>query len=530
MTFHHFQRKSGLVRQLNVRDVFLVNTFGYALGIALTINPVLIGGFAPSANIFIVLTGGLIAALFNGFTYGLFAAVMPKSGGDYVYVTRTLGNPIYGFVASVGFTLAQLYGFALNSYWAFAQAIAPGLATIGTIVGNPNLIHASTRIGEENVALVLALVLMILVFGAACLGLSFARKLFVVAFIFAMIGPLVQAYAFFSVDHATFVSLFDAFLKDSHLSSLNYQGIVDLGRQQGFAPHPGSSLTDSMRALPFGFLMFLGFTYSAYMGSEVKEASRSQLIGIFSALGVGALFFYLVLGRYFAVVGQDFNAALSAKGVGLPAGTSLAFFAGIIVKSKLANVLMNIGNILWFLLVPLVILQVCSRNIQVWAVDYRLPERFSRSNRFDAPAWAAFVGLIGAVVLLFLSYAKHTYTPLAAVALSAGSILMTGVAAILHARKNDTGIGLFSRGFFAFLGCGTVIVFGLILYTAVAYPEISGGEEFLKGHGVLATVLFIAVVYAAAAIWFVLSRRRLKQQLSNEGLSEADIWSNLPED
>jgi hypothetical protein len=57
-----FDRKSGLVRQLSAKDVFLVNTFGYALGIALTINPVFIGSFAPSANIYAVLALGKVCA------------------------------------------------------------------------------------------------------------------------------------------------------------------------------------------------------------------------------------------------------------------------------------------------------------------------------------------------------------------------------------------------------------------------------------------------------------------------------------
>jgi amino acid transporter len=92
---------------------------------------------------------GLIAALFNGFTYGLFSAIMPKTGGDYIYISRMIGMG-YGFVASFGFTLAQLYGFALNCYWAFNQAVAPAIATFGMVRHDQRLVSLAIIVGQER--------------------------------------------------------------------------------------------------------------------------------------------------------------------------------------------------------------------------------------------------------------------------------------------------------------------------------------------------------------------------------------------
>src|SRR6266704_797247 len=281
-SFRYDERKSGLVRQLSAFDVFLINTFGYALGVAVTINPVFIGGFAPSSNIYLVLALGLAAALSNGFTYGLFSAMMPKTGGDYVYVTRTLG-PLIGFIASVGFTIAQIYGLSLDSTCAITQALSPSLTTYGMVTGNPRLIGISSFLTDNTHALFISVGFMLLLLFVSFLGLRFTKRLFIVVFAFAMLGTVLQAYAFFSVDQGQFRSLFDNFMRSVHMNTISYADVISIGQKGGMGFDRTRMLAESFRALPLGFLMFLGFTYSVYMGSEVKEAGRSQLVGIFSA-------------------------------------------------------------------------------------------------------------------------------------------------------------------------------------------------------------------------------------------------------
>jgi len=530
MTLHRVYRKSGLVRQLDARDVFLINTFGYALGIALTINPGLIGGFSPSANIHIVLTLGLVAALFNGFTYGLFASVMPKTGGDFIYVTTSLGRWI-GFLASFGFTAAQLYGFALNSFWAFKQGLAPALATYGMVQGRAEIVRAATFVGTDRTSMYLGLGLMILLFLISLFGLGLSKQLLVVSFLAGLCGPVFQLYAFFSVDHKTFIALYNNFITSQHLTGLDYQSVIAAGRAQHLLPDAGRMLPESLKALPLGFLTFLGFTYSAYMGSEVREASKSQLKGILWALACGAGFFYFGMGRYYHVVGNDFNAAISANSLNFPSGNSLAFFAGIILRNPAANAVMNIGNLLWFILVPFVILQVCSRNIQVWSVEYVFPRFIAGTNRYEAPAAAAFVALLAGVGFLLLAeLVLHNTNPIGAVALSALSILLSGVSAIIysgrlkarsHLEKRSL---LFNPRAFRFFGWGTAIVFGWVTVAAALFPAISG---LTTGGEWPVVVKIIIGVYGLGSMIFYGYRRILISQLKNEGLTLEEIWGHL---
>jgi len=307
-----------------------------------------------------------------------------------------------------------------------------------------------------------------------------------------------------------------------------------LGHNSGLSVDSSRMLSDSLKSVPLGFLCFLGFTYSVYMGSEVKEASKSQMWGVFGALAVGAVFFFGVMGRYFHVVGNDFNAALSADAVAskMPSGTSLAFFAGVILKNHIANAVMNVGSLLWFALTPLVILQVSCRNIQAWALDLLLPERFSRINKYGAQTAAAIATVGIGVVFLLIAYLRHNYTPVGAVAVVAFSILLSGVSAMLYPSRHPSEFrnapALARRPFLGFtffqmMGFCTAVTFLWILIASMVYPEISGTKS-------LAVLYLVIAVYAAATVWFVCSFRLLKQKLDRVGLTIKEIWGSLPED
>jgi len=100
----YMRDSSGLVKEFNVMDVFVFNVLGFALGLVLAIAPTFLGGNFPNANPYLVLTLGTGLAILNGYVYSLFAASMPRSGGEYEYVGRTF-NHRWGFIANWGFLL-----------------------------------------------------------------------------------------------------------------------------------------------------------------------------------------------------------------------------------------------------------------------------------------------------------------------------------------------------------------------------------------------------------------------------------------
>src|SRR3954464_15688425 len=86
-----FARKAtGLRREASARDVFIYNTNNQNIGIGVAFMVLLIPPlYAGASMVTAPILAGLLALPMAG-VYAYFASAMPRSGGDYVYISRTL--------------------------------------------------------------------------------------------------------------------------------------------------------------------------------------------------------------------------------------------------------------------------------------------------------------------------------------------------------------------------------------------------------------------------------------------------------
>jgi APA family basic amino acid/polyamine antiporter len=129
------------------------------------------------ALIFIWITGGLVA-LCGALTYGELAARIPKSGGEYVFLSRIF-HPVFGFLSgfismTIGFAAPMaIAAIALGTYAGNLIPLSPMLIAISVIIILTALNSSSFRTGANfnfaatsiNVLLILSLCIMGLVNG-----------------------------------------------------------------------------------------------------------------------------------------------------------------------------------------------------------------------------------------------------------------------------------------------------------------------------------------------------------------------------
>src|SRR4051794_33645938 len=95
-----FARKAtGLRREASARDVFIYNTNNQNIGIGVTFVILLVALFYAGASLVTATILGGLLALPMACVYAYFASAMPRSGGNYVYISRTL-HPYLGFLSS----------------------------------------------------------------------------------------------------------------------------------------------------------------------------------------------------------------------------------------------------------------------------------------------------------------------------------------------------------------------------------------------------------------------------------------------
>src|SRR5207249_5411599 len=105
-----FVRKAtGLVRGWSVHDAFIYATFSINL-ITLGLYIFSFGPFIPKGSLLlaIILSGAYL--VFQTIVYAALIAVMPRAGGDYVWVSRVIGG-------GIGFVLAVCGWWFINWHW-----------------------------------------------------------------------------------------------------------------------------------------------------------------------------------------------------------------------------------------------------------------------------------------------------------------------------------------------------------------------------------------------------------------------------
>ena len=526
--------RSGYTRDYNALDALVFNVVGFSLGLALSTNPPFIGAFSPGAMIGWVILSGAMLALANGLVYGWFAGVMPATGGDYVFVSRTLG-PALGFLASWCFSAWQLVGLSINLIWIVTVGVAPALQALGLMTHHQEVVAFATTLTHPWTAMIGTLLLLVAYYLFYLLGVGTNRLVIYPMFLFALLGPILMGYIVTITSHAHFVATLNSVVAQHTGIRNGYDHALATAKVGGMAIDQAPTLFASVLALPLGFLCFLGFTYSVYVGGEMRKADRSQMFGILGALAIGTTTFVYVMTKYVDMVGRPFNAALGAPDVpgqlGL-LGSSINNLIALVAPNQTIALLMLVGNLLWFLLIPYVMMQVCVHNLVAWSCDKLAPPQLLRRLPGTNVPWVAGAAVCAVVAALALLNYLVGYSLLAAAALAAVAFGITGFAALrfpavrpdlLSRLPSAARWSLMGVTLFQLTGLISVVGFGWIVVAAVFYPQISGGTA-------IASILYLVGVYVLGAVWYQVYHSRNVRQAKVHTIDLDALLREIPAD
>ena len=525
------RRSSGLVREFGGKDVFVFNTIGYALGLVLGIIPLLMAGAVPDANVLLTVALGTVLTIANAMTYAYLSAAMPRSGGEYVYLGRVV-HPAAGFTANWGFQWSQLLGLGLYASFTVNFGIAVAFLTLGNVLDSAGLVTAGENVSGDWWTFGLGTAMIVSVLVVLSMGPRVVRRVLNVLFVPAIIGSFVTLVVLLTTTRSEFVSRFNSFMAD-RAHGQTYDSILAAADKAGFV-EKASTVGALLLAVPIGYYIYIGFTYSTYIGGEVKEPARTQPRMIAATLAFAAVMYLLCLWRFYDIVGQDFvNSVIylndNAKGgSGLPVDPVLNFFTGIMTGSTILNVLMAISFFLWNFLLLFVIAMVCTRNLFAWSVDRVAPDALTKvDRRFHAP-WVATLVIIACAEILLALFVFTTifdnvsnYIVLFSIAFwmaSFAAILLPSrrpeifAAAPDYVQKRVGGVPVITL-----LGIGNLVLFSMVLYSAFKLPAFSGPT----GSG---AVLFVIGVYVSGVVWYLAAKAIQKRR----GVDIEPLYREIP--
>jgi len=426
---------TGLVRSLSTFDLFNL-AYGQimpAVGIVFIVS---FTPFAfPQSNMLLAFLIAIpLVALGPALIYAMLGAAMPRSGGDYVYVSRVI-HPAIGFMTNWLFT-TTVYSFIATAGFIFSSsAFNVFLATIGMMTNNAWLVNDSmwftTNTGELVTGTVLIFgIMLLLVYGRAVW--NFMKVLFVIV----MVGTIVNIVYLMSVSQPAFVAAFNSQFASS---GLTYSGIIQTATKNGY--QPGWTWAGTVGALIYAMGGLVGFNFSAYSAGEAKHASKSMPLSIVGSTLIGGILFALWAFGIYNAFGYDFFSAANylvnccSSTVPLPFTASVnALFTYIPGQNAVVELLGALAfGLAWVWLTPTDFIPVV-RNMFAWAFDRVGPAWLADVNdRYHTPIKSIILSAVLGEILLILAI----YTTGISLVFANGAILinlafmLTGIAGIL---------------------------------------------------------------------------------------------------
>lgn len=394
------RQSSGLVRDIAPGSNIALNIAFVSIPLAALVATQAPFAFPGASPLWVVV---ICAALcvFPVLLYSLFMAVMPRSGGDYVFVSRTL-HPWVGFAANFNICAWYLLVIAYFAYLIAPFGISSALSTIGVATNNATL-NRWAEAAATNPTLQFGVGAAVLILVSLMMSLRLRQMLKVqnILFAFSLVSVVISLVLLAVHGRADFVQAVSRFGGD--------YGKVILDAQN--AGYPGSSrfsLVNTLLALPLAFASFGYAVVTAYAGGEVRSPKTSGRNAMLIALAVSGVVIAVLMGLAERTFGTDFLGAatyLSNTGADtypFAAPSFVFFFVAMLTSSAPLIAIMSLSFIVAFIVALPVTFLIATRSLFAWSFDRIFPERLSDVNpRTHSPLVANFVVL--AVTLVFLA-------------------------------------------------------------------------------------------------------------------------------
>ncbi len=435
------RRASGLVRTVGPFTAFMI-VFTHTVGGGIHRLAVIAAYQHPDAFVpFSFLITGILAMIPTALVYTMLGSMMPRTGGDYIFITRGL-SPALGFLASWGFWFTEVLSYGIIAWYSIDFFVSAATAA-GVALKSEAWLSRAQWMASTQGHWVLGLTFVI-VFGAIALfGMKIYGWIINILGIIAIIGCISNLLILGAWGNNTVAGW------NSIYGQGAYQKIVEeafrLGIQNGDLPVAAFSWGGTMKASIGAIWAYIGIVSAVFVGGELKSPAMSLLVAqVVGTLVIMAYYIalpFMVYGAwkvpeqyipadglaylranniptdrvYFTALYAYLKGKLGADGVAqllgvpsswlLPERVITSFTIPLVPKGMEWLQVLN-GTIVGIILLKDIpaFFVVASRMVFAWAFDRFFPEVFASVNeQFHSPHWAIILTMIGGIVGVWLT-------------------------------------------------------------------------------------------------------------------------------
>lgn len=440
------RKSSGFVREASSFDAVVFNAvFSAPVGAVLAWGVFFSLSAFPGANIIAAILISLVLNIPIILMMSSLASSMPRTGGDYVWVSRIL-SPQLATISSFAAAFSALIGATFWARYFPVYALGPALVTFGSMFKNPTMITWGNNFQTDKTWIVVgALIMIILMTLILIAGTKRTLRWMNIFWIIASVGTFLAFIALAFGSKAKFQTNFNVLSTAYGATGDSYQNVI----AGGGAGASTSSLSNWNATLPtvFVIMTFMMWNWwSVYLSGELKGASnRQRHVKIMStSLLWNVVFLIMGILLLYRIVGYDFMVGANTGGneaYVLPNAPWYHFLASVTLNVPVLTFLI-VGSFLFWSL-PAMVGNVYQpvRAVFAWSFDRLLPEKLADVNprtHSPVPAILTVMGIVTA--MLIWSVSATTFATWLALGVLAGvvCIVIVALAAFLFpSRRND---------------------------------------------------------------------------------------------
>jgi len=469
-------------------------------------------GYYPASDLSLALPLAAIPFAFLLFVYWGIGVIMPRSGSDYIWVSRIL-NPSVGFAWSMFYMFVVFTTSYVSICFPFTYLVASGFTTWGMLYNSASLtavgVYLSSAEGSFYFSFAITLILAVF----AALGSRSIKAVLYVSWAVAIIGVVITWWMLGTTTPAIFAAKWDSVMSGYP----SYQALIDSASKAGWTP-TAVSLSGVFASVPLAALFLFGgnFGGNVILG-EVKGVKKAVPIALYLSLVAGILFWSIGGYLELSAVGGTWLKALAyswevqPSAYNLPFPPSLPLFLSILAYPN--SLLIGLVYATWTIgsiQALFVYFWVPSRYFFAWSFDRVIPLKFADvSDKFHTPHYSiAGIVVLSGVLLWLTAYTGWSSAFALGTFLWVISYIVPALAAVVlpfrkknlfdqapnFMRKNLAGVPLFS-----IVGAIAAISYAYLGYIASTNPLITSLTQagLLIAAGVL--VCGFVIYFASAA-------------------------------
>ncbi|MGQ9723006.1 MAG: APC family permease [Candidatus Jordarchaeum sp.] len=570
---------TGLIREVSIKDAFMI-VFSLVIGGGILFLSVqaLQPGYFPGANLSVSYLLGLVFVLPLYMVYAIFSRAMPRSGGDYIFVSRVLG-PGWGFVASWGVWISTLLTMGILAFQS-VSFLSYFVMLYGLYSWNLNFVGWAIWLTDPIWGIILGVVLVLVLGGILMASVRTSLWLIRILFLIPIFGALATVWILFTRSPMDMLFAWNTIFGWGTTTTNIFGAFGDLFRVAFMVPvqywylltyaNSLSGSTSATLAAVIVAMFALGGGYSlSIIGGEVRDTRRTFYIAMVGSIILIALLYVGLLyplqsnwGAFIQMYAYltytkdplfgmlwwslpQFGGGLSwlsgwgsmlskdtlqywvmyggwfyAGKLPTPFPASIPLFAAPLAGLNWLGLFIVFAGLLWLINAIIPMLFTTSRYVFAWSFDRVVPTKLSVLNeRTTTPIYAIGLSMLVAIIGIFLCSVSTIQAAINAVFLGIASIILTVIAGILFNRRRKD---IAERTYNPKIGKVPLLLICGLISAIFAVPLILGA---LVTFTMESFVVIILVYLIGAAIYFYMRRRNRKA-----GIDLAEIFRSIPPD